>query len=610
MTRQHYRSLGWFILINALFATLIAARYFEFYPDNSFTPLSVTFAVTSAVGQMSLLTAVIGLLFIPVIYIAHTHLRRSLWALGAALGLTLLFIDTIVFAQYRFHINAVVVGLIMAGDIVSFPLVTWLMAIGGFLAVLLAELVIISVLETRLPRVKSKLGRKVGGAIFVTLLAANLIHVWGVAHANQPVSMVTRYLPLYYPATANSLLKKMGLVDLDALENQKNLKMNNKGDLNYPLTPLKGEAPEHPKDIMFIVLDSWRYDTFTAEVSPNLWQLAQQGVVYQNHISTGNATRTGIFGLFYGIPGTYWHAFLANQRPAALIDCLQQLDYQLGIFTSAQLIKPEFNLTVFRNVPDLRIRSEGETPADKDRNLTDDWKSWYEKADHSKPAFSFLFYDAIHDYDFPKDYSPKFEPMMEELNYLSLNNDTDPTPLFNRYKTSVHYVDGLVQEVISTLKAKGRLDDTLIVITGDHGQELNDNKLNFWGHNGNFTDPQVKVPFIIVGAGARDHANPEYQNSFTSHEDVVPTIMRNYLGVTNDMGDYSTGDDLYGKFVKRDWLISSKYSGYGIITKDTILEVNSAGGYEMLDKTNRPVDKPLNTEQMKSVLERISRYLQ
>jgi len=609
MVKTKYRAFGWFILANAFFAVLIGIRYFEFFPKGSFTALSKIYAVTSTVGHMSFLAAVLGLLFIPAVFVRNNAVRRVLLALVSAFGLTVLFIDTIVFAQYRFHINSVVLGLIMSDDIVSFPIVTWAMVICSFLAVVGAEFGLVTLLEKRINYLRLWTGRRFALLFLLCLLGANLINIWGVAHANQSVAMVKRYLPLYYPAAANSLLGKMGLVDIYALKTGNNLNIDENGDLNYPLQPISGTDPRKPKDIMFIFIDSWRYDTLSPTVTPAIWKLAEKGVVYNNHLSTGNATRTGIFGLFYGLPGTYWHSFAANQRSAVLIDRFQELGYQLGIFASAQLVRPEFNRTVFRNVHDLRIKSDGESAADKDRDITNDWKEWFAKTDRSKPAFTFLFYDAPHAYDFPDGFKAGFEPMLEELNYLKLDNDTDPAPLFNRYKTSVRYVDGLVKEVTDTLAAQGRLDNTIIVITGDHGQEMNDNKLNFWGHNGNFTDAQIKVPFVITGADVKQRANPQFFSAMTTHEDLVPTIMKNYLGVINDTSDYSTGADLFGQFIKRDWMVSSKYSGYAVVTNENILEVSSMGSYEILDKTNRPVNMKLDSFHMKDVLAEISRYM-
>ncbi|HAS6055425.1 TPA: DUF3413 domain-containing protein [Vibrio vulnificus] len=606
--KQKLHAHGWFILINALVLMLIASRYFAFLPEFPTDPLGITFILAGTWGQMTLLAALIGLVTIPTLFLPKPF-RNGTQALIASLGVATLFIDTIVFAQYRFHINAVVLELVMSGQIVSFPLITWLMVIGGVALLLAAQWWTIRWLENGAPVRALKLGRKFALLTFAALLATNAIHIWAAAHAYQPVTTVKRYLPLFYPATADKFMRKQGWVDEEALERQKALAFKRKNDLNYPLAPLQTQPVEKPLNIMLLVVDSWRADTFNADNTPNMWKYAQSGVVFNNHIATGNATRTGIFGLFYGIPGTYWHGFLANQQSPVLIDRLQALDYQLGIFTAAQLRKPEFNQTVFTKVENLRIGSEGGRPSELDADLTQDWLAWYDQRDKSKPTFSFLFYDAPHGYDFPADFEPKYEPMLKEVNYLKLNNDTDPTPFFNRYKTSVRYVDSMATKVLNKLKESGDLENTLVIITGDHGQEMNDNKLNFWGHNSNFTDAQVNVPFAIFGPGV-DAAKMQWSSeALTSHQDVVPTLMKHYLGVTNDVKDYSVGEDLLGDAVKRDWIISSNYSGYAIITDDNILEVSGGGQYQFMDKTNRQLkDQQPNFTYLQQALEQISRF--
>ncbi|EHZ2901726.1 DUF3413 domain-containing protein [Vibrio vulnificus] len=606
--KQKLHAHGWFILINALVLMLIASRYFAFLPEFPTDPLGITFILAGTWGQMTLLAAIIGLVTIPTLFLPKPF-RNGTQALIASLGVATLFIDTIVFAQYRFHINAVVLELVMSGQIVSFPLITWLMVIGGVALLLAAQWWTIRWLENGAPVRALKLGRKFALLTFAALLATNAIHIWAAAHAYQPVTTVKRYLPLFYPATADKFMRKQGWVDEEALERQKALAFKRKNDLNYPLAPLQTQPVEKPLNIMLLVVDSWRADTFNSDNTPNMWKYAQSGVVFNNHIATGNATRTGIFGLFYGIPGTYWHGFLANQQSPVLIDRLQALDYQLGIFTAAQLRKPEFNQTVFTKVENLRIGSEGSRPSELDADLTQDWLAWYDQRDKSKPTFSFLFYDAPHGYDFPADFELKYEPMLKEVNYLKLNNDTDPTPFFNRYKTSVRYVDSMATKVLDKLKESGDLENTVVIITGDHGQEMNDNKLNFWGHNSNFTDAQVNVPFAIFGPGV-DAAKMQWSTeALTSHQDVVPTLMKHYLGVTNDVKDYSAGEDLLGDAVKRDWIISSNYSGYAIITDDNILEVSGGGQYQFMDKTNRQLkDQQPNFTYLQQALEQISRF--
>lgn len=175
---------------------------------------------------------------------------------------------------------------------------------------------------------------------------------------------------------------------------------------------------------------------------------------------------------------------------------MQELDYQLGIFASARLTSPEFDQTVFLKVPDLRKESTGDTAVARDQNITEEWLDWFEQKDDSKPSFSFLFYDAPHGYAFPEDYDHRYEPMLSEVNYLKLNNNTDPMPLMNRYKTSVHFIDSLAKQVLNALSASGEMENTIVVITSDHGEELNDNKQNYWGHNGNFSNLKYTFPLL------------------------------------------------------------------------------------------------------------------
>ncbi|MEC4727935.1 DUF3413 domain-containing protein [Shewanella sp. D64] len=579
--KQRFHCHGWFILINSLIAMAVATRYFAFLPEIPTDPLGLSFIISGTFSQMVLLAGIIGLIALPAIFIKNSKARNGIQALVASLGIAVLLIDTLVFAQYRFHINAVVLELVLSGQVVSFPLITWLTVIAGVGMLIAGQYVLIRWLETPAAVTQHKLGRKFAVMTLFALIATHGIHIWAAANAYQQVTTVKRYLPAFYPATSNSMMKKYGWIDEEAMTRQNSMKMNRKSDLNYPLSPLQKEGVEQPINIMMLVVDSWRADTFNAENTPNMWQYAQAGMVFDNHIATGNSTRTGIFGLFYGIPGTYWHGFLANQKSPLLIDRLQELNYDMGIFTAAQLEKPEFNQTVFRNVPNLRIKSEGNSPSERDKDLTKDWLEWYVQRDTSKPVFSFLFYDAPHGYDFPKDYSHRYEPMLEHVNYLELDNNSAPTPFFNRYKTSVHFVDSLVKQVLDKLKETGDLDNTLVIITGDHGQEMNDNRMNFWGHNSNYTDAQVKVPFAIFGPKIHQNELDRQANVFTSHQDVVPTLMKNYLGVTSNSKDYSVGEDLLGEQVDRSWILSSNYSGYAIIEDDSILEVGATGQYQL-----------------------------
>lgn len=596
-----------FLIVNILLSIGIATRYFFFMPELPSGALGLAFIVTSLIGQMALLGALIGLIG----WVATLFPQRIFFLLLsflASLTLSILVIDTFVFSQYRFHINEVVLKLVLSGDVVDFSFLTWLTAALFFVLMMSIEFLILLYLKKRISQQKPIRKKALVTVFIVSFFTFNFIHIWAAANAYQPVQIVKNYLPLFQPATANGFMRKHGWINEEALAQQKALSLKVSSDLNYPRETLSMVSVDKPVNILFLIVDSWRFDTFNADNTPNLWSYSQGGVTFSNHMSTGNATRTGIFGLFYGMPATYWQSFLSNQKSPVFMDRLQELQYQLGIFASASLTDPEFNRTVFSKISDLRLRSEGASPAERDQNLTEDWLRWYQARDKSKPTFSFLFYDAPHGYDFPNDYDKQYTPMLSTVNYLALNNDTDPTPFMNRYKTSVRYVDDLAKKVLDELRDSGETENTIVVITGDHAQELNDNKLNYWGHNSNFTAAQIHVPFVIIGPGFSSADSRNIQ-ALTSHEDIVPTLMKNYLGVNSPIDSYSEGLDLLHGKIKRDWVLSSSYSGYAMITKDSILEVGAGGQYNVYDLSNRvQKDVEPNYTYLKDALESISRF--
>lgn len=69
-----------------------------------------------------------------------------------------------------------------------------------------------------------------------------------------------------------------------------------------------------------------------------------------------------------------------------------------------------------------------------------------------------------------------------------------------------------------------KMEDTIVIVTGDHGEEFMEK--GRWGHRSTFSQEQIQVPLIIwiPESGKGDHS------FMTSHIDIVPTIAP-YLGV-------------------------------------------------------------------------------
>jgi membrane-anchored protein YejM (alkaline phosphatase superfamily) len=381
---------------------------------------------------------------------------------------------------------------------------------------------------------------------------------------------------------------------------------NNSSVINYPTSPL---VCNNSKNLNYLVLmvDSVRADMLNAEVMPNTYEFSQYSQVYNQHWSTSNSTRFGLFGFFYGLPSTYWFDMLKEQKGSVLFDILKNKDYQLHLDASEPLNSPEFDRTIFSAVRDSLKWGAGNSALETDTVVINRLVNFLDQ-DHHKNFFAFAFLDAAHGYKTPEGYSSHFQPALSEVNYLSLNNDSDAEPFFNLYKNSVHYNDQLLGEVYKKLADRNLLANTVVVITSDHGQEFNDLKQNFWGHNSNFSKYQVQVPLII--RWPEKLAKQVYRT--TSHEDIIPSLLTEGLGCQNAIGDYSTGFSLFDEknFPQHRDLLFANWNNKAIFTGKTYYNFTTYGTMEILDKNYRiNDDQEIDQHIIQQQLSNMSKFL-
>ena len=169
---------------------------------------------------------------------------------------------------------------------------------------------------------------------------------------------------------------------------------------------------------------------------------------------------------------------------------------------------------------------------------------WIDKRDPERPFMTFLFFESAHaQYHFPpetvirKDY-------LEDFNYATVDLQKDIGKIWNRYLNSCRHLDTQYERVLKYLKDKGLLDSTIVLVTGDHGEEFMEK--GHWGHNNQFHEEQVRTPLIlhVPGKGAQKIER------MTSQLDIPATLMT-LLGVTNPPRDYTLGYDLFGSETRK-----------------------------------------------------------
>lgn len=614
----------YYYLINLPIFWLLGCRYFisSSLPHDVFGIAFVSTAILGHFATFSLLLVLIPNLLLTLLW-PKKPLIMPLAIFGTLFIIAYLSVDASVFMTYRFHLNGVLLQMIFSSafaQVFSFSWFEWLLAGLYVLFIIVLEIFLAMWLHYKTARIQRNRYAVIGFILILCCYLANQgIYAWnsaaymyqGSSYAQSTIN-ASEKLPLYYGLTAKNFLLGHNFIIPQANNNMAiaNLSANNQDtNLLYPLHPITANASKKPLNVMLIVLDTWRFDMLTQATSPNIYNFAQHAWQFTYHYSGGDATEPGIFSLFYGVPSSYWSSFVAAHRGPVLIDELLKQHYQLAIYASASLYKPDFYQTAFINVPNLRIENPQPEPWQRDEYINQEMISFLKHRNPNKPFFGFLFYDAIHEYDFPPTFKTPFNPWWKTINHLALNNNFNPTQYINRYKNSIIFVDSLVKQIFETLQQQQLMDNTVIIITADHGEEFNDNHKNYWGHGSNFSHIQEQTPFIVYWP---KQPATVYQH-FTSHYDVVPLLMQKVLGVTNPTRDYSIGQPLTTPGNREVIPVSSYvFNGFVEYKADRITTLLGGGLYRVTNDKLDPIErgKGTNVQDLQTVFEMMHRYYQ
>jgi len=592
--RRLLRWGSWFAGANAVLLGVIGLSYLWYYAALG-RLAAWSYALPAYVGQMSVLAYLPYLLLVPVIVLLpRPSIILPISVLLASATLSFLVLDSLVFAENRYHLT-----------VVSFSLLapqTWAFLALYFLIGLAIEAMLAGrIWKRRATPPKHRIGRYLAIAVAACFVASHLAHAWADANLYVPVTSFTRYLPLYFPLRATRQIIKLGLADREAASARRleaSLDHPPVGDLHYPLAPLQCKPPSPLLNVLLVVIDGMRADALRPDLAPRLSEFAPEALRFDAHYSGGNASRPGMFSLFYGLPATYWDAFADIARPSVVMDLFRQYDYQLGIFSSAPLNSwvVELDRTAMARIPRLRLETISPYPGigGKDRTLTDEWLEWLGHRDAARPFFGFLYYDSVTSFAPPDNYEPVARAALDAPEWERRRA---------RYLNAVHYVDALIGRVLDDLRRRKLLDHTVVIVTSDHGTEFNESGLGFWGHATAFSELQLHTPLLVYWPGrAKGRVTRR-----TSHNDIAPTLVSGVFGCTNPPTDYSSGHDLYST-AQWDWLIAASHNDYALVEPDRVT-ILYPGGFEIRDQSYHLVSSPrLSRDALRAAMQEMSRF--
>ena len=485
-------------------------------------------------------------------WLSQAHIQKAVYVaatLTTAITTLLLYANAKLFELYGMYINAFVVNLVMTpGGVQSlggsgssdagFALIALgflLLQVGlMWLAVQFSQQ---SLAHKFYASSQYFFGWKSALTALLLTVAVHMSYAYDL-HTKHQLSTVAQMVPFYQTVSARGVFKALGI------KGTRSSSLKAKGKLHYPLHPIQSSIPAKPYNIVWLVSESWRADTLNAHIMPNAWNFAQQSTRFTKNYSTGNGTRAGVFGMLMGLPSSYWFQFLQEQRGATILDVMRSQGYQMQFYTSGLFSYPEFDKTIFAQMPAQEMRAlqvNNRLGWQNDQKNVTDLLSFIDQRDTSKPFFTFMFFESPHArYYFPPE-SVIAKPYRDDLNYARLSKQAlrnDIVPIKNRYINAVHHLDSQFGRVFGYLKQHQLLDNTIVILVGDHGEEFMEH--GFWGHNSTFVDEQIRTPLVIY----MPNKPAAVIENMTSHADIVPTLMP-MLGVSNPQSDYSIGINLF-----------------------------------------------------------------
>ncbi len=297
-----------------------------------------------------------------------------------------------------------------------------------------------------------------------------------------------------------------------------------------------------PPNVVFISIDSLRADAVDAiekryGLTPSIDALARDGIAFGNHFVVSNWTRpsticmlsgtlassTGVNIFYPPVSDGEKEYFYRKSGTRPITSVLKKCGYITRSIGNNAFIIDYTGIGVDLDFDEL---SEYQTPVEDTVDITGEAVEWIEK-NASRRFFLFMNYNAPHNaYIPPERY---LAPLRKRFPALH--------PWFRAYLGEVAYTDEYLGRVIAALKRLGLYDNTIIVVTADHGEIFSpDREMSpytdvkaLYSHGQTQYDEELRVPLIIKPHGDLAYRNMKIKNQ-VRNMDIAPTVL-DFMGI-------------------------------------------------------------------------------
>ncbi len=283
-----------------------------------------------------------------------------------------------------------------------------------------------------------------------------------------------------------------------------------------PLSSSRFDSQTDKPNVVLVIFESLRADALQPAIMPFASSMATTGVQFYNHYAGSNSSLLGLYGLLHGRAAAHSELDFQANRPAALLTAFKQHGYRTAFFCGGD---PGGYEEMDRLLGRACFDVYGVKPHDQ-WHQGDKWAlaqlQSCLKADSGQPTLAIVFVMSTH-FDYGVDRPGPFEPAAEDWSLLVPwgTSGAGHDAVVNRYRNAVYQADQLVGEVLRPLGTT----NTVIAITGDHGQSLyDDGTVAHWSR---LSDAQTRVPLVIAGPGIEAQSVA----SATMHADVAQMLV-------------------------------------------------------------------------------------
>jgi len=296
------------------------------------------------------------------------------------------------------------------------------------------------------------------------------------------------------------------------------------------------------RNVVIIVLDAARPDHFGCYgdgrgLTPNIDRFAASSILFRDAVASAPYTIASVSTLFTGLqPERHGVRFATSALPADLENLAKAFNrsgYYTQALASINFLKREFGIT--RDCDDvIYIRQPGRGGGYRSTlDLEAIEGGVREAADSGRPVFILAHFLPPHwpylppqpfDAIFESDHEPTYSQtwMLENLlgNRLIDADFPDIQTYHLRYQNNLCYADHLVEQYLELLRRYGLFDDSLIVVTSDHGEAFGEHRA--MDHNSTVYDEMIRVPMIVRMPGVEEHREVRQQVGLI---DIFPTLV-------------------------------------------------------------------------------------